>query len=558
MANTVGGSVVWNLDVEKDKLSQGLVDAKKEVDEVARDIDKSFSSISKSISNSFKGMGESMKSMGKNMTEVGGSMTKMITLPIVAATAAALSFVEIGGKYSSVKDAFISMTKDMGINADEFQARVSRATGGQIDNLKILTSATKGLSLIGKEAFNNFGDDFVKMAELSKKAARATGLDVDFMFESLVTGIARESKLILDNLGISIDITKAKDEYAVSLGKTNEELTISEEKHAVLNAALVQLEKVYGDVAISAGGFSGVAQQLKTSLTNARIEIGQALEPELAKLTKSLVVLVSDVTPKLVSLIKSIVDGFSNMSPVMQKVTLGAIGFAAIIGPTITILGMFISNLGVLTIAFGSLIGKIPAVIAIIKSLYLLLLANPYILIGAAVIGLAVLIYKNWDNIVRATSVAWNWIGSLMGSIGNYISNTWSNVLNFLSGLAGRIVSAIVWPFEEAKRKIESVANAIREAANKINPFYRKSPSLVDNVKAGLGLIKDQYAQMGDFIMSPNVTPAVSSVIKPEDFVGNGGNTSNNNTNIYIDKVSNQQDIDALGREFGYRQSLIP
>jgi len=138
MANVVGGTVVWNLDVDKGKLTSGLNEARDQVESAAKGIDKSLSGISKSIGDSFKGVGDTLKDMGGSMKDIGKSMSTSITVPIVAASAAALNFVTIGGKYSSVRDSFISMTKDMGISADEFQNRVSKATGGQIDNLKIL------------------------------------------------------------------------------------------------------------------------------------------------------------------------------------------------------------------------------------------------------------------------------------------------------------------------------------------------------------------------------------------------------------------------------------
>ena len=64
----------------------------------------------------------------------------------------------------------------------------------------------------------------------------------------------------------------------------------------MLNSALGQLESTYGEVAVSAGGFGGAWQQLTTQLTNTRIEIGQALEPTIAGLVKSLTPIIQDIT----------------------------------------------------------------------------------------------------------------------------------------------------------------------------------------------------------------------------------------------------------------------
>lgn len=52
MADTVGGSVVYYLDVDKSKLSAGLSDAKKEVDDTSKSVDKSVAGMSEGVTKS--------------------------------------------------------------------------------------------------------------------------------------------------------------------------------------------------------------------------------------------------------------------------------------------------------------------------------------------------------------------------------------------------------------------------------------------------------------------------------------------------------------------------
>lgn len=54
MADIAGGSVIWNLDVDKQKLSSGLASARKEVNEFADNAEKKFQSMASSITESFK------------------------------------------------------------------------------------------------------------------------------------------------------------------------------------------------------------------------------------------------------------------------------------------------------------------------------------------------------------------------------------------------------------------------------------------------------------------------------------------------------------------------
>jgi hypothetical protein len=62
---------------------------------------------------------------------------------------------------------------------------------------------------------------------------------------------------------------------------------------------------------------------------------------------------------------------------------------------------------------------------------------------------------------------------------------------------------------------------------------------------------------LGDFVLSPQVTPALASVIQPSELNERGGGF-NQDININIERINDEQDIQALGREFGYRASLMP
>lgn len=77
-----------------------------------------------------------------------------------------------------------------------------------LDNLREATKGTVSDLELMKQAvqFNNFGLPVNRMAEALKFArirAKETGQEVNYLVQSIVTGIGRQSPLILDNLGIS-------------------------------------------------------------------------------------------------------------------------------------------------------------------------------------------------------------------------------------------------------------------------------------------------------------------------------------------------------------------
>jgi len=82
-----------------------------------------------------------------------------------------------------------------------------------------------------------------KLTSSAVKLGRALGLDVNYAMQSLVTGIGRQSRLFLDNLGIIVNADKAYDAYAKTIGKATSALTEQERKAAFTAAAMEALDR---------------------------------------------------------------------------------------------------------------------------------------------------------------------------------------------------------------------------------------------------------------------------------------------------------------------------
>ena len=155
---------------------------------------------------------------------------------------AAIDAAKYGSELRQLRRAFKSMASSVGEDSRSVIKSLSVMAGGTISELELMRSASKA-ALLGLPVDQL--DDLMKIARAS---ATATGADVQTMFNDIVTGVARASPLILDNLGIVIKIGKANEEYAKSLGKTAKELTAKEKQMATLNATLkagkIIIEKV--------------------------------------------------------------------------------------------------------------------------------------------------------------------------------------------------------------------------------------------------------------------------------------------------------------------------
>ena len=297
-----------------------------------------------------KGLGKSFTGMGQSMKDVGRNLTMGVTAPLLAVGFAVGKLTERAGKVESVTDAFKGMIKGFEVGGEELIHNVKKATSGTIDQYKIMTSFLKASTLIGKEALGETGDNFTRMATIAKKAARATGQDVDFMFESIVNGIGRTSTKWLDNTGIVVKATDAYKTYADELGISTSQMTITQEKIALTNAYLEKAEEQYKNVAVSAGGYSSTLARLKVELRETADEIGLSMIPAVQGLVESITPVIRKYGPQLAEVIKKISKGFADLNPKIQGLTLGMVAFAVVLGPTLMLLGMIAT--GVTSLSF--------------------------------------------------------------------------------------------------------------------------------------------------------------------------------------------------------------
>jgi len=360
------------------------------------------------------------------------------TAALTGVAAASFKLAESAGKYESIRDAFRSMTEGMGVGVEDFERKVAEASAGTLDKLTILRGGTRALSLMGREAFSDFGTEFAKMAEYAKKAARATGYETTYMFDSLITGMSRESKLILDNLGITVDLVKAKEDYAAQLGKEVDELTAVEEKQAVLNHTMGKLEETYGKVAVSSGGMSGAMSKMKATITDAKLEIGLALIPVFNDLVRTITPLIKKHVPELIEKVKKLVEWFKNLSPEARKVLLiflaiapAIVAISTALMPVLTVMQALIPVVGALAAALGIGSGSLLAILGLVAAA-----------IGSVVTA-GYLLMKNWEDVKLFFRITWREIKDIFRDAIDAIMKKMQPLLDVVERVKGSIQGII-------------------------------------------------------------------------------------------------------------------
>ena len=117
--------------------------------------------------------------------------------------------------------------------------------------------------------------------------------------DDLIWGIETQNELMLRRHGLSIDITKAEQDYAASLGKTINQLSVYEKKTAITNAVLEKLKGVTGLYEISQRTSAGQMQSNIRIMNEFRGAIGKPFEQALFNLVKGFNEMVKAMTAAL-------------------------------------------------------------------------------------------------------------------------------------------------------------------------------------------------------------------------------------------------------------------
>ena len=226
------------------------------------------------FNNAAGGDGASKKIGGMNLSL--GSLAKK--LAIVAAAAYALKkafdFGEAGAKIADLEEGFSNYAKSLNSNSQQILSDLSAVSAGTISQADLMRSAGNAM-LLGIPADKL--DDLMKIARASMVI---TGQSATEAFNDITLAVGRGSKMILDNLGIILDVDKANKDYAKSLGKTSDELSDVEKKQAFLNATLAAgkvIEKNVGDVKRLSDGYSLLSAEIGNLFDELKKEAGEFL-----------------------------------------------------------------------------------------------------------------------------------------------------------------------------------------------------------------------------------------------------------------------------------------
>jgi hypothetical protein len=162
-------------------------------------------------------------------------------------------------KLQNLQKAFEKISQNAGIDSVKLLNDLKSATAGAVKEFDLLKAVNKGSFL---------GVDIKAMPTLLRFAAiraQETGESIDYLVDSIITGLGRKSPLILDNLGLTMkDLDKSVIDVAASHGVLIKEVDELARAEYLTEAAVRVAQKAIDGSAISLSNLATQSAQLQT------------------------------------------------------------------------------------------------------------------------------------------------------------------------------------------------------------------------------------------------------------------------------------------------------
>ncbi len=418
-----------------------------------------------------------------------------------AAAAAALSKIAIdAAPVEGLQAAFEGLAESSGSSMDEMLAALQRGSSGMVSQRDLMSTYNQAAQLVSTTFANQLPD---AMGYLSKVSA-ATGQDMGFMLDSLVKGVGRLSPMILDNLGIQVNLSEATERAAAMFGVEASALDKAQIQAGMMDVVLEKLQKNTAsmpDVTDSAA--AGLAR-MKATVQDVKDRVGVALlpvlntlltmfagflpylEPIIQAFETYLVPLLQEAATAFGTFFGSLLEGTSPLEALGTLLSSllppdVAAGITTALGdivafvqqlveqvsPWVEAAGQWISQnveLKDVLIALGIAIGAVvvPALVSVVA---------PVIAVGAALIAAVALVRSAWE--------------SDFAGIRTFIENALATIKQWWTAHGEEVIARAREIYETVKSGIETAIAAIKAVVN-----------------LALGAIKQWWSEHGEQIMA--------------------------------------------------------
>jgi TP901 family phage tail tape measure protein len=195
----------------------------------------------------------------------------------------------------------------------------------------------------------------------------------------------------------------------------------------------------------------------------------------------------------LVGLIAQLAQAFSELNPETQRIILFSLAVVAVVGPLMSLAGSLMQLVGVFHVfikAIGGVAGLLLNTFQLIGKGFVMLVVKP--MVGGLMALNLSFTASLWIVVGVLAAVAAAIALILFTDIEDPFIRVFQSIVRGISALPRIFAQA----FQSLVRVIQRAVEIAVEWLSYLNPFQRHSPSLVDNVKAGVATIISEYDKL--------------------------------------------------------------
>ena len=211
-----------------------------------------------------------------------------------------VKFADQAAKIESMSRAFNTLA-GVGETATIAMDKLKVATDGTMSQFDLFQQANNAMIL----GVTKNSDEMAEMFDIAQRLGRALGVDTKLSVESLIVGIGRQSRMMLDNIGIVTDVEKANAAYAKQLDKSKDELTDTERRQAFLNATMEAAREKLATMPAEIASTQDAYDSLRASASDASVALGELFAQLL---------LLPEVSQGSASILREFADNIDNIS----------------------------------------------------------------------------------------------------------------------------------------------------------------------------------------------------------------------------------------------------
>ncbi|MER2057240.1 MAG: phage tail tape measure protein [Niallia sp.] len=355
----------------------------------------------------------------------------------------------------------------MGYSAEDYFAMLQKGSQAGVYNLDYINDVFKEFQIRVKDGSKSTSDAMSQLSDGTNKVwkdflnGKGTVKDVSDAVLSELKGM--DDQVAANNIGVGLFGTKWEDLEA---------------------DAMYAMGNVKGELKDVDGAMSDLADNQEQSFSQRLASTWREVQDALLPLGQTLLDLADTALPYIEKAVASLSKWFSGLSDngKMMVVVIG--GILAAIGPVLVVLGTIISAIStllpILKVAW-TWFSKLSAIFKYIR-IVLVALTSPIGLIAIAVIALAILIYKYWDEIKEYTIIAWN-------ATIEFLKNAWERIKETASAVWQAIIDFIIAKLDAMSLFISTIMDNIKVLIdNAWNWISEKFMTVLQSIAETLGL----------------------------------------------------------------------